>query len=63
MAAARLGGLGLAGIVATLFVVVALASALVVALRAPWTRIAVRVAGSWVAAIGLLLLGWSFRAH
>ena len=63
MAAARLGGLGLAGIVATLFVVVALASALVVALRRPWTRVAVRVAGSWIAAIGLLLLGWSFRAR
>ena len=46
----------------TLFVTVALAAALVVALRAPWTRIAVRVAGSWIAAIGLLLLGWSLRA-
>ena len=33
-----------------------------VALRAPWARIAVRVAGSWIVAIGLLLLGWSFRA-
>jgi len=63
MAAARLGGLGLVGIVATLFVVVALASALVVALTRPWTRIAVRVAGSWIAAIGLLLLGWSLRAR
>jgi urease accessory protein len=61
MSQARLGGLGLVGIVTTLFVVVALAAALVVALRAPWTRIAVRVAGSWIAAIGLLLLGWSFR--
>jgi hypothetical protein len=38
-------------------VIVALASALVVALRANWARIAVRVAGSWVAAIGLLVLG------
>ena len=47
---------------ATLFVLVALAAGLVVALRTPWTRIAVRVAGSWIAAIGLLLLGWSFRA-
>ncbi len=63
MSAARLGALGLAGVVVTLFVVVALASALVVALRAPWTRVAVRVAGSWIAAIGLLLLGWSFRAR
>jgi hypothetical protein len=28
-------------------------------LRIVWMRIAVRVAGSWVAAIGLLMLGWS----
>jgi urease accessory protein len=62
MSQARLGALGLVGIVSTLFVVVALAAALVVALRAPWARIAVRVAGSWIVAIGLLLLGWSFRA-
>jgi urease accessory protein len=26
-------------------------------LKAPWTRIAVRVAGSWVAAIGIMVLG------
>jgi hydrogenase/urease accessory protein HupE len=62
MAEAKLGILGLVGIVATLFVVVALAAALVVALRAPWSRIAVRVAGSWIAAAGLLLLGWTLRA-
>ena len=53
--------LGLAGIAAATFVLVALFSALVVALRAPWTRIVVRVAGSWFAAIGLLMLGWSLR--
>jgi hypothetical protein len=45
-----------------LFVVVALAAAMVVAIRAPWGRIAVRVAGSWIVAIGLLLLGWTLRA-
>ena len=61
MSEARLGALGLAGIVTTLFVVVALAAAAVVAIRVPWGRIAVRVAGSWIAAIGLLLLGWSLR--
>lgn len=61
MALAKLGALGLAGIVATLFVVVALAAALVVAIRAPWARIAVRVAGSWIVAIGLLMLGWELR--
>jgi len=55
------GGPGLLGIMAALFVLVALASASVVALERPWTRIAVRVAGSWVAASGLLLLGWAFR--
>ena len=53
--------LGLAGIVAAIFVAVALVSAFVVSLRVPWTRIVVRVAGSWIAAIGLLLLGWSLR--
>jgi urease accessory protein len=62
MSQARLGALGLVGVVTSLFVVVAVAAALVVALRAPWARVAVRVAGSWIAAIGLLLLGWSFRA-
>jgi hydrogenase/urease accessory protein HupE len=62
MSQAKLGALGLVGIVSTLFVVVALAAALVVVLRAPWARIAVRVAGSWIVAIGLVLLGWSFRA-
>jgi hydrogenase/urease accessory protein HupE len=61
MSQARLGALGLFGIVTTLFAAVALAAALVVAIRAPWGRIAVRVAGSWIAAIGLLLLGWSLR--
>ena len=55
------GALGLLGISAALFVLVALLSAFVVGLRRPWTRIAVRVAGSWIAATGLLLLGWSFR--
>jgi urease accessory protein len=61
MSQAKLGGLGLAGIVASLFVVVALGAAMVASLRAPWARIVVRVAGSWIAAAGLLLLGWTFR--
>jgi len=53
--------LGLVGIASVVFVLVALASAFVVSLRAGWTRIAVRVAGSWIAAIGLLMLGWNLR--
>jgi len=61
MSEAKLGALGLAGIVSTLFVTFALAAAMVVTIRFPWGRIAVRVAGSWIAAVGLLLLGWSLR--
>ncbi len=53
--------LGLVGIVSAVFVVLALLAALVIWLRPPWTRIAVRVAGSWITAIGLLLLGWGLR--
>ena len=37
------------------------AAAITVALRAPWARIAARVAGSWIAALGLLSLGWLLR--
>jgi hydrogenase/urease accessory protein HupE len=55
------GTLGLIGIMTMLFVLVTLASALVVSLRKPWARIAVRVAGSWIAAIGLLMFGWAVR--
>ena len=55
--------LGLLGIGASTFVIVALMAALVVSLRLAWMRIAVRVAGSWVAAIGLLMLGWSLRVR
>jgi urease accessory protein len=52
------GVLGLIGIMVTLFVLVALVSAFVVSLKQPWMRIVVRVAGSWVAAIGMLMFGW-----
>lgn len=54
--------LGLIGIMVTLFVLTALISAFVISLKQPWTRIVVRVAGSWVAAIGMLMFGWMFRA-
>jgi hydrogenase/urease accessory protein HupE len=63
LARARAGGVASAlGVACATFVVIALLAALVSCLRAPWSRIAVRVAGSWIAAIGLLLLGWSLRA-
>ena len=57
------GGLGLFGIMSALFVLVAIVSAFVVSLKQPWTRIVVRVAGSWVAAMGLLMIGWFFRGQ
>ena len=49
------------GLAAAVFVLVVLVAALVVQLRAHWARIAVRVGGSWIAASGLLMLGWSIR--
>ena len=55
------GTLELLGITATVFVLIALFAAAVVSVRAHWARIVVRVAGSWIAAIGLLMLGWALR--
>lgn len=55
------GAVALLGLVFAVFVLVALMASLVVSLRWPWTRIAVRVAGSWIVAFGLLLLGWTVR--
>ena len=59
----RAGGgfLALLGISIAVFLIVALIASLVVSLKVQWTRIAVRVAGSWIAAIGLLMLGWTYR--
>lgn len=59
MGEAGLGLTGLLGTVGTLFVLVSLVAGLVVSLRRPWTRIAVRVAGSWIVAMGLLYAGWT----
>ena len=55
--------IALVGLATAVFVLVALTSAFVVSLRAGSARIAVRVAGSWMAAIGLLMLGWAVRTH
>ncbi len=63
LAAAGREGRGLIGITIAIFVLASLASALVVSLRRPWARIVVRVAGSWIAAIGLLLLGWTLSGR
>jgi hydrogenase/urease accessory protein HupE len=61
MGSAADGARALIGIVATIFTLCTLVAAAVVAL--PWAsaRIGVRVLGSWTAATGVLLLGWSLR--
>jgi len=53
--------LGLSGAVSAVFCLFAMLSAQVATLQAGWTRIAVRAAGSWIAAAGLLMLGWLAR--
>jgi urease accessory protein len=61
MAQAAGGVMALVGMATTIFVIVAIVAGLVVSLRAAWARVAVRVAGSWIAAIGFLMLGWALR--
>lgn len=61
IAAANREGLALLGIGGMVFFAVALLAALAASVRAEAGRIAVRVAGSWIAAIGLLLIGWQLR--
>ena len=53
--------LALGGVVTAGFCLIAIVSAEVTTLPAGWPRIAVRVAGSWIAAAGLLMLGWLAR--
>lgn len=60
---ASLGILELTGATATIFVMVALVAAFVISLKQPWTRVVVRVMGSWIAASGLFMLGWFVRGH
>jgi len=55
------GGLELLGGLAALLVIVTLVAGAVVSLKVFWARIAVRVLGSWIAATGLLMLGWTLR--
>jgi hydrogenase/urease accessory protein HupE len=55
------GALALLGLTFAVFVIVAVASSLVVPLQQQWTLIVVRVLGSWIAASGLLMLGWRLR--
>jgi len=61
MAQAGPGLRGIVGIAGTVFVVTTLAAACVAAWQEGWMRIAWRAVGGWIAASGLLLLGWSLR--
>ena len=49
------------GLISAVFILSALVAALVVSVRVHWARMAVRVGGSWIAASGVLMLGWSLR--
>ena len=57
-AAAGSDGVVVAGTVATVLTLTLLIAALAVSLRSAWTRMALRVGGSWIAAVGMLMLGW-----
>jgi hydrogenase/urease accessory protein HupE len=61
MAVAGTGMLAVCGAAAAALLVVTLVSAVAVAQRGGWPRVALRVAGSWIAALGLLSLGWSIN--
>lgn len=49
------------GIISAVAMFSALLAGQVVMMRRPWMQVLLRVLGSWLAAIGLLMLGWSFR--
>jgi len=53
----------LTGASLAVFVMATLLPALIVSLRQHWMRIVVRVAGSWIAAIAMLMFGWIYRAR
>jgi hypothetical protein len=55
------GEAAVVGVCVTVFVLTALTASVIVPLRIPWLRVTARVLGSWLAALGLLLAGWSLR--
>jgi hydrogenase/urease accessory protein HupE len=61
LSAAPQRGMNLLGILTTVFVLLLLVSAIAVSLRSGWTRIALRVVGSWIVAVGMLMFGWLSR--
>jgi hydrogenase/urease accessory protein HupE len=63
LVAAKLGVSALVGIACAVFVMIALVAALVLRLEHAWARNGVRVAGSWIAAVGVLMVGWAIRGN
>jgi len=61
LSATGAGATALAGILMTVLLTSLLVSAAVVPLKKAWSRIVVRVLGSWVAAVGILMFGWLSR--
>lgn len=62
MAPGGAGGLALVGAVTATFCMFAIVAAEVTKVGTGWTRTAVRVAGSWLSAAAILMLGWLARA-
>ena len=56
--AASGSGLAVAGAASAALLMCVLLAAEVSTLRVHWQRVSVRVAGSWMAALGMLMLGW-----
>ena len=56
------GAMIVLGIVCSLGAVMSLLAGQVASVRVAWARVAVRVAGSWIAAAGLFMLGCTGRA-
>ena len=52
----------LLGIIMAVWMLALLTTAAVVPLRAVWSRTLVRVAGSWIVAVGMLVLGWALQS-
>lgn len=50
-----------AGIICAVFCMASLIAGQVATLEGGWPRVAARVAGSWLSAIGLFMLGWALR--
>jgi urease accessory protein len=50
-----------AGAAIAILIVVSLLAGQAASIQALWARVALRVVGSWIAAIGIFMLGWSLR--